>query len=1031
MNKKPQSSPQGARSASTTKSPRFGLSRLFGLVMLPQVLVLFGVATLIYQTGVSSHKEMLRVGDSRTLDVKQERLEITLKRFFRDVRFLAREVEESGILARASTDPDPYLLEHLGASLLNFTEHREIYDHVRFLNEFGEETIRINFNLGDPEIVPPERLQNKAGRYYFDDALVLQEGEVFVSPFDLNVENGKIEEPRKPVIRFGTPVFDDAGKRRGIVLLNFAGKSLLPELAQPRFSDTSKTFLLNSDGYYLRGPDAASEWSFMYPEGDDITFQTSYADPWIHLRGKRSSQFEDPDKGLFTVREVSWGEGGHRSTSGHWYLVEYQSRDSLLAYAAGFAIQVYGLAIVILSFLLVVSFLWSRASFARRLTNEKLDRNRRELSFVVTTAQDAILTLDSDLTIMFWNQAGRTILGWEEEETPPNLLDLVDRKQAAALKKHLLGREDRSEGTGLPEFEIRSRHLGEVPVELSVSRWNSCGEDYRTVILRDITERRRQEEELRKAKAKAEAASEAKSSFLANMSHEIRTPMNGVIGMAELLHSTELSLEQRRYVRTITTSGESLLELINDILDFSKIEAGMLTIEEIPFNLRSTLDDAVELLSIKAEEQSLDFSGFLDMKVTENAIGDPTRIRQVLLNLAGNALKFTHEGSVSIRGSLAEETARDMLVRFEVTDTGIGIAEEATKTLFQSFTQEDSSTTREFGGTGLGLSISKRLSEMMGGEIGVESVKGEGSTFWFTLRLRKQPAGQVVTAIEPVDCSGSKVLVVNDNETNREIMRRQLQSWGCLVTEAESGVRGLEKIEHARILQAPYDLLLVDMQMPRMDGVEFALRIQGQALEPMPRMVMVTSIGDRGGSAAMEKVGYMALLTKPIKQVDLNECLCQVLALAPSNPTAKEEATNLDADQEIESMVVLVADDNQVNRMVAQSMLKKIGVTILTANNGVEALEAYRERSGEVDLILMDCRMPEMDGFEATAAIREMEAGGTGRTPIVALTAKALDEDREACLEAGMDDYLTKPLKAAALKETLLRWRSGSSSAAT
>jgi len=549
------------------------------------------------------------------------------------------------------------------------------------------------------------------------------------------------------------------------------------------------------------------------------------------------------------------------------------------------------------------------------------------------------------------------------------------------------------------------------------------GEDEVLSIIRDITKRKQLERELIAAREEALEGARIKAHFLAKMSHEIRTPMNAVIGMSGLLLDTELTAEQREYAETVRYSGEALLIVINDILDFSKIEAGKLEVEIIDFDLSRAVEDVTAFLAEHAGSKGLELGCLVYRNVPKMLRGDPGRICQILINMLNNAIKFTQEGDVTLSVKLLEETEYQAVVYFEVKDTGIGISPAEQTRLFKPFSQADSSTTRRYGGTGLGLAISKQLVDLMGGKIGVESVPGEGATFWFTLLLEKQSAPIPLPSNEMV-LKGLRVLVVDDNATNRKILTHQLTYWEMHYDEAESAFQALERLQTSKL---PYDLVILDLMMPDREGVRLMHLIKADpALNEIP-LVVLASFRERGDLEVVKQTGIATYLTKPVRPSQLLKALLQSLghtsapgshAALPITPSPAEVSPKKLGKPSAQSLI-LVAEDNVINQRVAVRQLDKLGYRCDVVANGLEVLEALAHTP--YALVLMDCHMPEMDGFETTAEIRRRE-GADRHTIIVAITASAMHGERENCLRVGMNDFIAKPVKLEELTTVLKRW---------
>ena len=644
----------------------------------------------------------------------------------------------------------------------------------------------------------------------------------------------------------------------------------------------------------------------------------------------------------------------------------------------------------------------------------------RLLASIVEQSSEAIWTRSITGGVTSWNAGAQAMFGYSAAEVVGRVMQ-IEETTAEQENAHL------ERLRNLEKFSYETKAVTKAGARLDLQAsvaplLNEAGLCVGVItVARDVTERNRSEETLRGARAAAESANYAKSAFLARMSHEIRTPMNGVLGMTELLLETDLTSTQRKYAETVQRSGTNLLGIINDVLDFSKIEAGKLELEHIPFDVRRTLEDVVDMLSTRAHAKGLELACSIPANLPVGVAGDPLRVGQVLTNLAGNAIKFTEQGSVLLAVRVVHEEAGSVTLRFDVKDTGLGISNEAQGRIFDEFSQADGSTTRQHGGSGLGLAISKQLVEMMGGDIRVESELGKGSNFWFTIVLARQAGALKADPVNEMasTLAGVRTLIVESNALSRGVLQAQVDGWNMGIRVADSLEHARELLQHAVARGVPFDLAILDMGFAGDDPLTLAREVRADPKLAQIKLVLLAPAGNHASIENARDAGVNACLVKPLRQSYLLDALVNVMRgdlLSDARTPIKNAAPAAGSGAS-----VLLVEDNLVNQAVATGILNKLlGCKVTLAKNGVEAVEAAF--SATFDIILMDCHMPEMDGFEASRRIRVREMQTGTRTPIVALTANAMAQDREDCLNAGMDDHLGKPFTRQQMSDKLAQW---------
>ena len=958
-------------------------------------------------------------------------------------------------IARAINNPTHENLVLMAENFSTLMLRNPYYDQVRWIDQDGMEKVRINMTSMGPALVPAATLQSKKARPYFTDTLALPRGQMLVSPMDLNIENGRIEIPHKPTVRLSVSVATADGKPSGILIINVLMAPLLDRFSSQVERGANRAMLVNGEGYWLYSTNSADEWAFMFKREETLARRNPNV--WKAITEQAAGTLVED--GIWSWQRVdvnaNTGRYGLHQQS-PWTVVLYLPEKRMLVDRYGILLRLCLFVGLILLALALLS--WQLASNRRRREAAVHERFRAEaelsaseervadllrhqetrsiLASIVASSEDAIIGTGLDDIINSWNPAAEKLFGYLAREVlnqsayilvPPERND-----EARRITDQLM------EGKTVANFETVRWHKDGRLLDISVTVSPILDGEKKIVgisyIARDITKHKRLEKELSQyrehleglveqqtrtlrdtnrnlelALTKSESATRAKSSFLSNMSHEIRTPMNAVLGLTYLLEKTSLQADQRDLVRKIIVAGHSLLGIINDILDVSKIEAGRLEVEHVPFRLSTVLENVVNVTAPNIGDKDVELVvGFNDVGI-EHLYGDALRLEQILTNLTSNAIKFTAQGEISIHVSIVSEVGDKVMLRFAVTDSGIGIPPERQQDIFQAFTQEDTSTTRRYGGTGLGLTICRHLVQLMNGEIGVTSEPGKGSQFWFMLPFQAIPQAAVQLPADGPLC----VLVADDNATARAMLSDTIKSMGWQVDVVDSGQDAVSKTMTRLRHNLSYDIYLLDWKMPGMDGLAAARAIR-EASSPQgqpPIVIMVTAHARDEVLNAPDAELVDAVITKPVTPSTLYNTIIHVrqhrseVKVRGNNETTAP--TSAARDDRITGIRVLVVDDSEINREVAKRILEADGAQVFAAADGKEAVDWLRERPQGVDMVLMDIQMPVMDGYTATHEIRESLQ--LRDLPVIALTAGAFKAQQEAAMAAGMNGFLSKP----------------------
>ncbi len=1011
--------------------------RTFWATFIPLSFLSMLVAGYLFYQEVDDQKEILKADSSIDATSNSRSIERFLAGNVRNAMYLASDPE---LKAAADKPPTAANLKKLAASYVRFSLAHPTYFKIRWIDELGMELLVIRNMEGQIALVDKGELENKRNRYYFQESMSLKPGEAYVSPLDLDVEHGKIIEPYMPVIRISTPVLDERQRRHGVLVITMNARDLLSRVNSNTAPSRLEAMLLNKDGYWLKNGNHEDEWGFMFNQPK--TLAAKYPSAWEKISASERGQFEDGD-GLWSFENVYPLRAGksriaeyaaplrikNNADQYYWTVVSHTPRNQILNINSGILRNTAIESVAALLLLLMGSWYFAKMRVSQFKAQSELESAAREHEkqiatrdvearryAILNTVADGIITFDEEGAIEEFAANAQHVFGYVADEVVGKNISMLIPKIRDSLKDdpswYSRPNRDTLAIDGVHDIEGRHKDGSLFPMDLAVSEMQLGDRRYYTCMVRDISRWVKIQQELISAKQEADAANKAKGEFLANMSHEIRTPMNAIIGFSHLCLQTGLGVIQRDYLEKVYVSALSLLGILNDTLDYSKIESGKLDIEKAPFTLNEVLSNVSFNVGLQAGEKNLEFLIDNGIGIPQSLLGDSLRLGQVLSNLASNAVKFTEAGEVEVKVVAQRLAHGQVVLRFSVRDTGIGMSDEQIGKLFLSFSQADLSTTRKYGGTGLGLAISKHLVELMGGRIWVESKPGKGSLFSFELPftcLQNEISGEACL-------SGLNVLVMEGNESARRLMKTYFVSFGADVLAVSDSAEGMAAIQRADESGHPFNLVALDSNLPDASGLHVVECIKLKLpLRLRPRVIYFSRRQHADTLFESESQKLLdAVVNKPVTAFSLLEAINVCDAGHNDAPIA---ALSGPVIPDLSGLHVLLVEDNQFNQLLAQTLLNRAGVRVSIAGNGIEAVRAVRLEW--FDAVLMDIQMPEMDGMEATRKIREEFS--PEELPIIAMTANAMRGDRESYMVAGMNEYISKPIHYETLYDTLIR----------